>query len=150
MSARLLSSRCLSPDETRDLVVSLEHLGLETARIDVVAAPAISTDETSSVDRRAVARPARRVAIGLLAGIVVGLVLGVVAIVLTDALAAPTLLGFGIGGAAIGALTGLYARLPMNTTVADADTGQDSMVRVDVTGLDDETVANVEQLFAAD
>ena len=91
MSANLLSSRCLSPDETRDLVVSLEHLGLETARIDVVADPAISTDETSSVDRRAVARPAQRVAIGLLAGIVVGLVLGAVAIVLSDALAAPTL-----------------------------------------------------------
>jgi len=48
----------------------------------------------------------------------------------------------------LGALTGLYARLPTNPEVTDVDTGQESVVHVDVAGLDPDTVAPVGIIMA--
>lgn len=142
-----LPSPCLPSNQIRELVVDIEHLGVDSSRLAVTADPARSTTETSRVDRRTVARPALRVGMGLVAGVLLGLAVGLVVVAVTDALTAPTLLGLAIGGALLGGLAGLYARLTMNTDVSDVDAGQGSRLVVDVEGLDEETVAAVRGLI---
>lgn len=83
---------------------------------------------------------------GLAAGAAVGLLLGVIIVSLGD-LPAGTVLGTAIAGALLGGLFGLYRRLPVNTDVVDVDAGRDSIVRVDVQGLDDDDLHQVEELI---
>ena len=129
------------------MVLGVERLGVDTNRIEVVADPAITTVETAKVDGRAMSRPARRVGIGATAGLLIGVAIAAAALTWFDAEVAPTLLSMGIACAVIGALVGLYSQLAMNAQLNDIDTGQESMVRVDVAGLDDETANAVDQLL---
>jgi hypothetical protein len=127
------SSRPLGPDAAYDLVVELEHLGLETDRITLDTPLPISTARTGRVDQAAL----RRVAGGLMVGAVIGLIHGLVAVLLTDAGLAPSLAVGSMLGIVIGGLVGLYWRLPMSTEVSDVDTGGPSVVTVDLEDLDD-------------
>jgi hypothetical protein len=131
------SSRPLGPDAAYDLVVELEHLGLETDRITLDTPLPISTARTGRVDQAALRRPLRRVAGGLMVGAVIGLIHGLVAVLLTDAGLAPSLAVGSMLGIVIGGLVGLYWRLPMSTEVSDVDTGGPSVVTVDLEDLDD-------------
>ncbi len=147
MSNMERQSPCLPPDRVRDLVVDLERHGLESSRIDVVVAPARSMEATSKVDQASFARPVGRAAIGLAVGAVAGAVLGGIIVYLSSDLPVGTVLGAAIAGALLGALFGLYRRLPVNTDVVDVEAGRKSIVRVDVAGLDDEEVHEVEELI---
>ncbi len=149
MSTAERSSPCLPPDQIRNLVVELEQMGIESSRIDVVADPATSVEATSKVDRETMARPAGRAAKGAVIGLVVGLVIGALLVTLADGLPNAILLATAIAGVALGALFGLYSRLPVTTDVVDVETGQDSYVRVDVSGMDDDTIADVERLVTS-
>lgn len=146
MSTTERQSPCLPPERVRDLVLELEKHGLESSRIDVVVAPTRSVEATSQVDQASFARPVGRAALGLAIGAVVGLLLGLVIVSLGD-LPVGTVLGSTIAGGLLGALFGLYRRLPVNTDVVDVDAGRDSIVRVDVSGLDDDEVHQVEELI---
>ncbi len=103
------------------------------------SSPCLDAEETT--------RLARRVVIGAAAGLVAGLVIAAVAMGLFEAAAGPTLASLSIAGSIIGGLVGLYSRLSMNTQLFDVDTGQESTVRVDVYGLDEDKAKALDNLL---
>ena len=146
MSAERLSP-CLPPDRINDLVVELERHGIDSGRIDVVSQPPRSVREMSEVDQATFARPVGRAALGFALGAVVGAIVG--GLLIWAGMATGTLLGTVIAGAVFGALFGLYRRLPVSTDVADADSHPDdeSMVRVNVNGMDRSVVDEIERIL---
>lgn len=137
----------LSPDRIRDLVVGLEQHGLESSRIDVVHPPARSMQATSRVDQANFARPVGRAAVGAAVGAVAGGVLGALLMAAVDGMQLSAVLLMAIAGAILAGLAGLYVQLPVNTDVVDVDAGGDSIVRVDVSGLESERVREIEKLI---
>ncbi len=146
MSSAERTSACMPPDKIRDLVVELEQMGVDSSRIDVVAEPAQSVEATSRVDRETMARPAGRAGLGAGIGLVAGLVIGGLLVILIDTLPAGVILGAAIAGLLLGALFGMYSRLPVTTDVVDTDTGQNSYVRIDISDMDADEVRSVERL----
>lgn len=135
----------LPPDELRRLVLDLEHSGVETQRISVLAVPPTSVRGMSRVDERSVARPASRVGAGAVAGAVLGAALALVLTTTAGLAAGPTIVALTIGGLIIGALFELYVRLPMSTELPDVDTGQMATVEVDVVGLEADEVTGIDR-----
>lgn len=146
--ANELTSAPLTPDEARDLVLDLERTGVDTGRIHVDSAPPTNRATTGQVDQATVTRPALRAGLGLIAGALLGLLIGLAVAAIGDTALGPTLLATIVGAGLVGALTGLYVRLPVNTEVSDVATGTRSTVRVDIAGLAESDVSDIEQNLA--
>ena len=144
-----LTSPPLDPDRARSLVLSIERAGIDTERIHVDAEPPRSTEGTSQVDRKTLTRPGARVVTGLVAGALVGLVGGLIVSAFLDVSTAAVVVATTIGSAVIGALAGLYSRLPMSTELSDTDSGGSSTVRVDISGLSRSDVDAVAQALGS-
>ncbi|MGF1595692.1 MAG: hypothetical protein ACFCVK_01980 [Acidimicrobiales bacterium] len=137
-----MASRPLGPDDARNLVLELEHSGINADRITVSTHHPNTQAEVGRVDRGSVARPAIRVAIMSILGALTGLAAAAVLLAATDLRPGPTLIVAVILGSVSG-LVALYWRLPSTPEVQDVDTGGPSIVIVDLVGLDDHEARKV-------
>ncbi len=78
----------------------------------------------------------------------IGLLIGSGVAAIAGTALAPTLIAAIVAAGLLGGLTGLYLRLPMNTEVTDVDTGTWSTVRVDIAGLDESDVNEIQEDLA--
>jgi hypothetical protein len=136
-------SKPLAADAAHELVVEIEHLGVDTSHITVTTPPAESTEATSRADREAVMRPAKRVALGSAAGAMVAVVSALIVAAIWDVQPAPLLIGTVIVGATLGAL---YFRLAMSPDVYDADSGSLAVVETSIEGLSPSMAEHVTEL----
>jgi hypothetical protein len=139
-------SKPLAADAAHELVVEIEHLGVDTSHITVTTPPAESTEATSRADREAVMRPAKRVALGSAAGAMVAVVSALIVAAIWDVQPAPLLIGTVIVGATLGALYALYFRLAMSPDVYDADSGSLAVVETSIEGLSPSMAEHVTEL----
>lgn len=136
------SSKPLDPDVARDLVIRIEHQGVNTDRI-VVETPAQRPDPTTArIDGPALRRPIARVGLGITIGGLVGLAVGLIVVAVSSATTVTVAIA-GIVGAVAGLLMALYWRLPINRSIARVDAADLAIVTVDLSELDEGTAERV-------
>lgn len=144
-TAPVLRSTPLGADDARRLVVDIEHLGIDTGHIGVDTAAPSGPAQVGREDGRTFSRPIGRVALWTAIGVAIGLVAALVAIAVLDLRTAPTLMVGIIVGAALG-IPALYAGLPLNPEIYDADATGRAVVEVATADLDVDTISKVERL----
>jgi hypothetical protein len=139
-------------ESARRASLAIETLGIDSSRVSVDAKRDL-TDQVaeSNVDSATIQRPRNRAVTGAIVGAVVGAVVGVVVGMVFDAVpAGMALVLFIIPGVIIGALFGLYSRLPTNPEISDADAGGPVELIVDLSDLDDEERASALEKLKAE
>jgi hypothetical protein len=127
-------------EAARRASLAIESLGIDSSRVQVDA----RTDVTSAaseahMDTAAIQRPTNRALQGAVVGAAIGAAVGVVVGLVSDAIPFVMALAlFVIPGVILGALYGVYSRLPTNPEIIDADAGGGQVkLTVDLSDLGD-------------
>jgi hypothetical protein len=143
-----VQSEPLPGDTAHELMVEIEHLGIDTSQIAVHARRPVDSDLMSRADTVVVQRPARRVVYGTIYGAVVAGAMALIVATGWSIEAGELMLAAAIVGGALGGLFGLYSRLAMSPDIYDAGTGAPAVVEVSLRDLDRATADRVTELIS--
>jgi hypothetical protein len=142
-----LQSEPLPGDAAHELVVKIEHLGVDTSQITVHTQPPVNGDLMGRGDKVAIRHPAKRIVYGTIYGAVVAAAVAMIVATGWSIEAGELMLAAAIVGASLGGLFGLYSGLATSPDVHDAGTVEPVVVEVSLRDLDPVVTRRVAQLI---